>query len=285
MAYPIIDAPYGVKPVNLIGGQVFAGSTRNLPISYNYGTAIYYGDLVTLGTTGSNAGFVIPSSTSTSLVSKGTVGVFLGCYYTNPTTKNRQYAQYYPGNVAAGDITAIVADDPDQVFKMAAVAAASTTTISSFPSAMVGLNAVLNTPVGSTTSGNSGAGLVAANTTTAVGSGGAFRILNLVPDTQISTSAVFVSTTTTSFVVSGLTVGQVIPVGTDIFQLVGGQLQQLGVGANVATAATVTTTGNTTLTISAAVTTTPTAGATIALVQSPEVLVKLNFGVHNYYAA
>jgi len=285
MAYPIIDAPYGVKPVNLIGGQVFAGSTRNLPIAYNYGTAIYYGDLVTLGTTGSTAGFVIPSSTSTSLVSKGTVGVFLGCYYTNPTTKNRQYAQYYPGNVTAGDITAIVADDPDQVFKMAAVAAASTTTISSFPSAMVGLNAVLNTPVGSTTSGNSGAGLVAANTTTAVGSGGAFRILNLVPDTQISTSAVFVSTTTTSFVVSGLTVGQVIPVGTDIFQLVGGQLQQLGVGANVATAATVTTTGNTTLTISAAVTTTPTAGATIALVQSPEVLVKLNFGVHNYYAA
>ena len=285
MAYPIIDAPYGVKPVNLIGGQVFAGSTRNLPISYNYGTAMYYGDLVTLGTTGSNAGFVIPSSTSTSLVSKGTVGVFLGCYYTNPTTKNRQYAQYYPGNVAAGDITAIVADDPDQVFKMAAVAGASTTTISSFPTAMVGLNAVLNTPVGSTVSGNSGAGLVAANTTTAVGSGGAFRILNLVPDTQISTSAVFVSTTTTSFVVSGLTVGQVIPVGTDIFQLVGGQLQQLGVGANVATAATVTTTGNTTLTISAAVTTTPTAGATIALVQSPEVLVKLNFGVHNYYAA
>jgi len=285
MAYPIIDAPYGVKPVNLIGGQVFAGSTRNLPISYNYGTAIYYGDLVTLGTTGSNAGFIVPSATSTSLVSKGTVGVFLGCYYTNPTTKNRQYAQYYPGNVAAGDITAIVADDPDQVFKMAAVAGASTTTISSFPSAMVGLNAVLNTPVGSTTSGNSGAGLVAANTTTAVGSGGAFRILNLVPDTQISTSAVFVSTTTTSFVVSGLTVGQVIPVGTDIFQLVGGQLQQLGVGANVATAATVTTTGNTTLTISAAVTTTPTAGATIALVQSPEVLVKLNFGVHNYYAA
>jgi hypothetical protein len=285
MAYPIIDAPYGVKPVNLIGGQVFAGSTRNLPISYNYGTAMYYGDLVTLGTTGSNAGFIIPSSTSTSLVSKGTVGVFLGCYYTNPTTKNRQYAQYYPGNVAAGDITAIVADDPDQVFKMAAVAGASTTTISSFPSAMVGLNAVLNTPVGSTTSGNSGAGLVAANTTTAVGSGGAFRILNLVPDTQISTSAVFVSTTTTSFVVSGLTVGQVIPVGTDLFQLLGGQLQQLGVGANVATAATVTTTGNTTLTISAAVTTTPTAGTTIALVQSPEVLVKLNFGVHNYYAA
>lgn len=285
MAYPIIDAPYGVKPVNLIGGQVFAGSTRNLPIAYNYATPIYYGDLVTLGTAGSNAGYITVTNVSTSLVLKNTVGVFLGCYYTNPTTKQRQYAQYYPGNVLAGDITAIVADDPDQVFKMAVVTAASTATISSMPSAMVGLNAVLNTPVGNANTGNSGAGLVAANATTVVGSGGAFRVLNLVPDTQISTSAVFVSTSSTSFVVSGLTVGQVIPVGTDIFQLLNGQAQQLGVGANVATAATVTTTGNTTLTISAAVTTTPSAGATIALVQSPEVLVKLNFGVHNYYAA
>lgn len=285
MAYPTVSAPYGLKPVNLIGGQVFAGSTRNLPIAYNYGTAIYYGDLVTLGTSGSNAGFITVTNVSTSLTSKNTVGVFLGCYYTNPTTKQRQYSQYYPGSVLAGDITAIVADDPDQVFKMVAVASSSSNVISSFPSAMVGLNAVMNTPVGSASTGNSGAGLVAANTTTAVGSGGAFRILNLVPDTQATNSATFVSTTTTSFVVSGLPVGAVIPVGTDIFQSVNGQLQQLGAGANVATAATVSTTGNTTLTISAAVTTTPSAGATIVLVQSPEVLVKLNFGVHNYYAA
>jgi hypothetical protein len=285
MAYPTVSAPYGVLPQNLIGGQVYAGSTRFYPIAYNYGTAIYYGDLVTLGTTGSVAGDVIPAPVNTSLVLKSTVGVFLGCTYTNPTTKQKLFSQYYPGNVAAGDIQAIVADDPDTVFKMAAVTSASVATIASFPSAMVGLNAVENTPVGNASTGNSGAGLVAANTTVAVASGGAFRIMSLVPDTQINTSATFVSTTTTSFVVSGLAVGQVIPVGTDIFQLVNGQLQQLGVGANVATAATVSTTGSTTLTISAAVTTTPTAGATIVLVQSPEVLVKLNFGVHNYYAA
>ena len=170
-------------------------------------------------------------------------------------------------------------------FKVAVVASSSSNTISSLPTAMVGLNAVINTPVGSTTTGNSGIGLVAANTTTAVGSGGAFRIIDLVSETQVINSGVFVSTSTTSFVVSGLPVGTIIPVGTDIFQVVNGQLQQLGVGANVATAATVTTTGNTTLTISAAVTTTPSAGATIVLVQSPEVLAKLNFGVHNYYAA
>ncbi len=28
MAYPTVSAPYGLRPVNLIGGQVFAGATR-----------------------------------------------------------------------------------------------------------------------------------------------------------------------------------------------------------------------------------------------------------------
>ena len=32
MAYPTISKPYGLKPINLIGGQVFAGATRKLAI-------------------------------------------------------------------------------------------------------------------------------------------------------------------------------------------------------------------------------------------------------------
>ena len=35
MAYPTVDAPYGLKPVNLIGGLPFAGATRQLPIASN----------------------------------------------------------------------------------------------------------------------------------------------------------------------------------------------------------------------------------------------------------
>ena len=34
MAYPTVAAPYGLKPVNLIGGQVYTGSTRNLPVHW-----------------------------------------------------------------------------------------------------------------------------------------------------------------------------------------------------------------------------------------------------------
>ncbi len=33
MAYPTVDATYGLKPVNLIGGQVFAGATRLMQIA------------------------------------------------------------------------------------------------------------------------------------------------------------------------------------------------------------------------------------------------------------
>ena len=92
MAYPTVSAPYGVLPQNLIGGQVYAGSTRQYPISYNYGTNIFYGDLVTLDIATSNAGCIIPSLTGSSLTTKGTVGVFLGCSYTNPSTKQKLFS-------------------------------------------------------------------------------------------------------------------------------------------------------------------------------------------------
>ena len=272
MAYPTVDAAYGYKPVSLIGGQVFAGSTRNYPIQYNYGTALYYGDLVTL-----SSGYAVIATYPVSTTNT-TVGVFLGCYYTNPTTKQRQYAQYYPGNITSGDITAIVGDDPDQVFRCAVTAAAGSTTIASASSILVGQNMAGNTLTGSASTGN-GAGAVVALTTNT--SGGGFRVLGLVPDTQVSSSATYVSGTgTTSLVVSGLTVGQVLPIGTDVFNLVNGQLQFTGSSLTAAT--TVTTTGNTTLTVVAS---TATVSGTVALVQSPEVLVKLNFGAHRYYVA
>jgi hypothetical protein len=41
MAYPSVTSPYGLLPINLIGGQVFAGSTRQIPIATNSATAIY----------------------------------------------------------------------------------------------------------------------------------------------------------------------------------------------------------------------------------------------------
>jgi hypothetical protein len=273
MAYPTVSAPYGFEPVNLIGGQVFAGSTRNMPIAYNYGTAIYNGDFVT-----TSAGYVVPATLPVNSTNTA-VGVFLGCYYTNPTTKQRLFSQYYPGNVTAGDITAIVVDDPDTVFKVAVTAAAGSSTIASASSILLGGNMVGGTLTGSAATGNS-AGAVVATSTTAASTAG-FRVLSLVPDTQVSTGGTYVSGTgTTSLVVSGLSVGTVLPIGTDVYNVVNGQLQFTG--STLTAASTVTTTGSTTLTVTAS---TVTVAGTVALVQSPEVLVKVNFGVHRYNLA
>lgn len=274
-AYPAVSAPYGLKPINLIGGQVFAGSTRNFPIQYNYGSNIFYGDAVVL-----TAGYAtIPTYpvNSTNVV----VGVFLGCYYTNPTTKQRLWSQYYPANTLAGDITAIVCDDPDTLFQVAATTSASGTTIGSVSSLLVGSNIVGGTQTGSTTTGNSSMSVVSASAAGATTAG--FRIIQLIPDTQISTSCTYVSggaPSATSVVVSGLAVNTYLPVGTDVYNLVNGQLQYTG--ATLSSASTVTTTGNTTLTVTSIATQ---VAGTVVLVQTPEAVVKFNFGVHRYNIA
>jgi hypothetical protein len=94
MAYPTVSGPYGLKPVNLIGGQVFAGATRQIPIASAYDTNLLNGDLVKIvssGTLEKDAG----TTTATP------VGVFLGCRYTDPNLGYELYSQYFPANTVA----------------------------------------------------------------------------------------------------------------------------------------------------------------------------------------
>lgn len=177
MAYPSVTAPYGLRPINLIGGQVFAGSTRLIPIASGSGTAIFYGDVVVVNSTGT---ITKVSATNSSF---STVGVFLGCVYTNPTTKQRLQQQYYPGGVTAADIQAYVLDDPDALMKVAVVS--SNTTIGFLTQAAVGQNVayVPNAADGSTTSGDSAAAVLnTADTETAL----PFKVVDVVPDTAIA---------------------------------------------------------------------------------------------------
>jgi hypothetical protein len=76
MAYPTVDKPYGLKPINLIGGQVFAGATRQMEIASGYATGIFYGDLVKRVTGGT-----IEKDTGTTTATP--CGVFLGCTFTS----------------------------------------------------------------------------------------------------------------------------------------------------------------------------------------------------------
>jgi hypothetical protein len=277
MGYPTLDGPYGYKPVNLIGGQVFAGSTREYAVAYNYGTSIFFGDPVVI-----TNGFVniatLPINTTNT-----TVGVFMGCSYTDPVTKQKRFSQYYPANTLAGDIKAIICDDPDAVFRIAVVTAAGVTTIGSASQLTVGVNLAGSTTTGNAATGNSTLGVVGAAATTA---NAGFRVLSLVPDTQVATQATYSSggaPAATTVTVSGLTVGQVLPIGTDIFQLVPATGQLQFTGASLTSAITVTSATSQVLSPTTAFAVQ--AAGTLALVQTPEVLAKINFNVHRYNIA
>lgn len=188
MAYPTISKPYGLKPINLIGGQVFAGATRQLAITtsgVNYATAIFYGDVVQL----SSNGTVIISTldTDTSPVA-GVIGVFLGCSFTNPVTKQKTFSQYWPG-YASGvtDAVAYVCDDPDALFKVVSVGDTADGTglvVAPVQQTALGTNAVLVLNSGSTNTGDSAIGIYSAGTTTSL----PMRIVDLVPDTAYISS-------------------------------------------------------------------------------------------------
>ena len=184
MAYPTIDKPYGLRPINLIGGQVFAGANRQIAIttaSVNYNTALYNGQVVQLDTSGTVIASALAADTSTVA---GVLGVFLGCRYTNPVTKQPTYSQFWPG-FASGvtDAYAFINDDPDALYEVASVGDTANTSglvIAPVQQTALGTNValVLNSP--NTTYGNAQTGIYSNSVTTAL----PFRIVDLVPDTS-----------------------------------------------------------------------------------------------------
>ena len=102
---------FGFRPVRKLDGSPFINAQNRYRIASNYGTAIFQGDLVVPVADGTIARHV---AANTSAV----VGVFNGCFYTDPTTQKPTWKNYYPGSVVASDITAFVLDDPDIVGKM-----------------------------------------------------------------------------------------------------------------------------------------------------------------------
>ena len=187
MAYPVVAAPYGLKPVNLIGGQVFAGATRQLPIAAAYTTAIFNGAVVTLVAGGTIENSPLAADTSPLA---GVVGVFVGCSYTNPTNGQLTFSQYWPGISGASNIVAFISDDPDQLYKAVNVTGTTVNNATSgllpayLGQTMVGSNARLVLNTGSTLTGDSKVGIfsTAGDTTSSL----PLRIVDVVPDTANS---------------------------------------------------------------------------------------------------
>jgi len=115
--------PMGAEPIGTLSASgSFTGKVRHLKIASNYGTAIFYGDFVKTVA----AGTIEKDTGTTSLT---TTGVFMGCSYTDPTTKQPTYSQYYPASTVASDIKAYVLDDPYVLLKMQGDASLAQTAI------------------------------------------------------------------------------------------------------------------------------------------------------------
>jgi hypothetical protein len=294
MAYPIVNGPYGLVPVNLMGGIPFAGSTRMIPIAQNYGTNLFNGDVI--GLSGGNAVITPYNANSSSAAAAGNiVGVFLGTQYpgTNPVFGNLQ-GQYYPASTNKPGMVAYVMDNPTALFKACVVTQAqgsantqanTGTTVGYFSSRFLGTNAFLVAGnSGSTTNGNSAMGIsggnptvsssVAGNIVQTVGTGSGtapcLRVIQLVPD-----SAVTVGTTLTSSPSAGttFTVASTVGIQPGMEVVVG--------GVKVTVTGVVTSTS--TITVSANVT--GTSGSSVAFVGYPEAIVGWNFGYHSYLIA
>jgi len=288
MTYPTVDAPYGFKPINRLDGLPYAGATRQLPIANAYAQNIFYGDVVQISGTGTIVRSSMSAASSPGTPIAGTIGIFLGCQFTNPTTKQLQFSQYYPASTAANDILAFVVDDPRALFK-AVVTTQSTalantgTTVGRLNPYYVGSNLYMvggaGGVSGSTVTGDSAQSVSGPVVTSGTAGAGdrvttalPWRMVGVVPETAVtltgtgSTSGSSATVTLTA-AVTGLVPGMqlICPTGT---------------GTLAGNFATVINVATVTLTLNAAVTLA--SGSSLSFVGYPEVLVTWNGNFHSY---
>jgi len=143
------SSPYGLKPINLIGGQAFNGGViRDIPLVANSATAFAVGNVIQLGNTGIPSSIAPPPTAidipNAANATAGIVGVCVGVSYVDPTLKLQSFGQYLPANAITSGYTNVfirVCDDPDQLYQIQGSAAFGTLT--NGPSGAIGKNAAL----------------------------------------------------------------------------------------------------------------------------------------------
>lgn len=158
-----IASPYGLRAVNLIGGLPYAGSTRMVPIASGYAANIYNGSVVCIIADGSLNIVTATGADATanawpdgSSHATGAVGVFVGCSFTSPVTKQKVFSQYWPTGTVAGDAIAYVVDDERAVFQGQCNGTVAATALG----ANTCFAAAQSTSTGSTATGNSTSALL-----------------------------------------------------------------------------------------------------------------------------
>jgi hypothetical protein len=176
------SGPYGLKPINLIGGQAFNGGViREIPLTVNNTAPIFNGDLVQLGAASAGQPTVVTSTPTTSSV--GITGVCVGVRYqlAGQQLGYPLYAQYLPtGAINAGytNIFIRIMDDPDCLFQVQSLGSITAASIGK-TIALANFTGGTSSTTGNTTTGNS---VVALASSAANTSALACKIVDLVND-------------------------------------------------------------------------------------------------------
>jgi hypothetical protein len=102
---------FGLRPSRQLNGSPFINAQNRYRIAANNSTAIFQGDLVKPLDSGN-------ISRAIANTSDAVVGVFNGCFYTDPTTQKPTFSNFYPGSINASDIVAFVIDGPETVYEI-----------------------------------------------------------------------------------------------------------------------------------------------------------------------
>ena len=153
-----VAGPFGLVVSGTFSGPVNFAEFHNPPfrIASNYGTAIGYGDIVTL-VSATPTGYLQQWVAAGGSAIVQVAGVFVGCRYYSTSQRKTVWNNYWTGADATGDVEAFVISDPSAQFVIQTSAGPTT-------QAMIGTTADVVVGTVNTTTGWSGMALDAPST-------------------------------------------------------------------------------------------------------------------------
>ena len=102
---------FGLRPSRQLNGSPFINAQNRYRVAADNSTNVFQGDVVKPFASGTIGRAIANTSTPV-------VGVFNGCFYTDPTTQKPTFKNFLPSSINASDLVAFVIDAPDTVFEV-----------------------------------------------------------------------------------------------------------------------------------------------------------------------
>ena len=110
----VTASPYGLRPVQMLGGDSMNGATKTYALTANQTKAYYYGDPI--GLVGGQP-VPIAASPTTTVGANSPIGIFVGCEYEDPVRGFVNHT-YFAANAITGGAKKVklkIFDNPDVV--------------------------------------------------------------------------------------------------------------------------------------------------------------------------